>query len=209
MAGALSRTPDGRHTTFETRMAMQRELDAARAQLKAAERQCDELRRQAVASREESAVFRAENIRLQDEFYSVKSRLGQALEGQQELQRKHHELQQDQGDARHVIAGLEDDLAAKDATIAFLKVRRDMHGAAVLTPALIFAGSPLLVAHGWDRRRQTSWSTSWRRRENMQPALGALWRPRPPWLQTRPPSSAAAWRLRNRTRSRCVPPSRC
>ena len=51
--GTLGRTPDGRNATLETRLAMQRELDAARSQLRASERTCDDLRRQAVASREE------------------------------------------------------------------------------------------------------------------------------------------------------------
>ena len=33
--GVLSHTADGRQASFETRMAMQRELDAARAQVRA------------------------------------------------------------------------------------------------------------------------------------------------------------------------------
>ena len=56
IADTLGKTSDGRNTSFEARMAMQRELDNARAQLKAAERQCDDLRRQAVASREEVSL---------------------------------------------------------------------------------------------------------------------------------------------------------
>ena len=55
--GTLGRTPDGRNATLETRLAMQRELDAARSQLRASERTCDDLRRQAVASREEVSLF--------------------------------------------------------------------------------------------------------------------------------------------------------
>jgi hypothetical protein len=53
-AGTLNKTPEGRQTTFETRLAMQRELDAGRSQLKTSERQADEFRRQASTAREEA-----------------------------------------------------------------------------------------------------------------------------------------------------------
>ncbi len=68
----LSRSADGRQTTFETRMAMQRELDSARHQLQSSHRESDEVRRQAVSMREEAAVHRTENIRLQDELRSCR-----------------------------------------------------------------------------------------------------------------------------------------
>ena len=60
-------------------MAMQRELDEARTQLKNSERASDEQRRQAQSSREQAAVYRSENVRLQDELRSTKSRLNGAL----------------------------------------------------------------------------------------------------------------------------------
>ena len=46
--------------------------DAVSLQLRTAERQMDELRRQAAASREESALYRSEMNRLQDELKSCR-----------------------------------------------------------------------------------------------------------------------------------------
>eukprot|EP00049_Salpingoeca_infusionum_P003024 m.62412 g.62412 ORF g.62412 m.62412 type:complete len:402 (-) comp11910_c0_seq1:303-1508(-) len=70
---------------LDVRMAMQRELDAARAQLRGAERDTDGLRRQAAQCREEAARHRAENMRLNEELRSCRERLNAALDGQQEL----------------------------------------------------------------------------------------------------------------------------
>ena len=46
---------------------------------------------QAVAAREEAAVYKAENLRLQDELRSSKARLNAALEAQEELLRKNQD----------------------------------------------------------------------------------------------------------------------
>ena len=55
----LSRSQRGRQTSFETRIAMQRELDTSRGLLKSQEVCGDDLRRQALQSREDAAIFRA------------------------------------------------------------------------------------------------------------------------------------------------------
>ncbi len=75
----------------------------------------------------QSANFRAENIRLQDEYYSMKSRLTAALEAQQELMRKNQELHRLVGELQGSVASLKDDVSTKEASIAYIKVGIDRH----------------------------------------------------------------------------------
>ena len=67
-------------------------------------------------------MFRAENIRLQDEYYSLKGRLTNALDHAQELQRKIQHIQHENSDLHTAHTALVNDAAAKDDSIAFLKV---------------------------------------------------------------------------------------
>ena len=70
----------------------------------------------------QAAVFRSENIRLQDEYYSIKSRLSNALDTQQDLLRKNHDLQTSIGDLQASMSVLEQEVSGKDSSISFLKV---------------------------------------------------------------------------------------
>ena len=113
----LSRSTDGRQTTFETRMAMQRELDSARHQLKDVERESDDLRRAAAGAREEAAVHRSENGRLQDELRSCRARLNSALDSQQDLLQKNAEKHERILELQNQNAALMDELAAKSVSL--------------------------------------------------------------------------------------------
>jgi chromosome segregation ATPase len=93
-------------------MAMQRELDEARVQLKNSERAQDEQRRQAQSSREQAAVYRSENVRLQDELRSTKSRLNGALDSQEELLRKNSSLHSQIHELQNSEAALRDELTS-------------------------------------------------------------------------------------------------
>eukprot|EP00040_Diaphanoeca_grandis_P025521 m.141436 g.141436 ORF g.141436 m.141436 type:complete len:469 (-) comp30189_c0_seq1:57-1463(-) len=90
----LSRTPRGRQVGLEARLAMQRELDGTRSQMKAQEEAGGDLRRQMLQSREDAAIYRSENLRLQDELRSCKQRLNSALDEQDEVLRKNSEVLQ-------------------------------------------------------------------------------------------------------------------
>jgi len=90
----LSRTPRGRQVGLEARLAMQRELDGTRSQMKAQEEAGGDLRRQMLQSREDAAVYRSENLRLQDELRSCKQRLNSALDDQDEVLRKNSDVLQ-------------------------------------------------------------------------------------------------------------------
>jgi len=121
----LSQTPNGRQTTFETRMAMQRELDEARTQLKNSERASDEQRRQAQSSREQAAVYRSENVRLQDELRSTKSRLNGALDSQEELLRKNSSLHSQIHELQNSEAALRDELTSTAGLVKHFQEQND------------------------------------------------------------------------------------
>ena len=73
-------------------------------------------------SLQQAAVFRSENIRLQDEYHSVKSKLSAALDAQQDLLKKNHDLQQDAADMQGEISALHEDLDNKDSMCSSLQV---------------------------------------------------------------------------------------
>eukprot|EP00038_Savillea_parva_P030564 m.78632 g.78632 ORF g.78632 m.78632 type:complete len:444 (+) comp9233_c0_seq1:251-1582(+) len=115
----LNRTPQGRQSTFETRMAMQRELDTSRSQLAASREAADGMRRQALTSREDAAQYRAENLRLSDELRSCKHRLNAALDGQEDILRKNTEKHAQIHDLQNREAELRDELANKTGLLQF------------------------------------------------------------------------------------------
>eukprot|EP00053_Salpingoeca_punica_P023739 m.218133 g.218133 ORF g.218133 m.218133 type:complete len:356 (-) comp55857_c0_seq1:334-1401(-) len=117
----LSHSADGRQASYETRLAMQRELEMARSQLRSAERSNDETRRQTVASREEAALHRAENLRLQDELRSCRSRLNSALDAQEDLLQKNAQKHEQIIELQSANASLRDELNSKTALVSFLQ----------------------------------------------------------------------------------------
>eukprot|EP01147_Barroeca_monosierra_P011059 gene11059-3128_t len=121
--GELSGTHDGRRVSYDTRMAMQRELDSARTQLRAAERQMDELRRQSAASREETSLYRSEISRLQDELRSCRERLNAALDSQQDLIGKNAHKHKLLVDLQAQVSSLREELSDKNSQIQSLEDR--------------------------------------------------------------------------------------
>jgi len=105
---------------------MQRELDDLRGQMKASERANDDCRRQTQSSRDQAAVYRTENVRLQDELRSCKSRLNSALDSQEELLRKNSSLHSQIHEVQNSEAALQDELTSK---AGLLKHFQDQNGA--------------------------------------------------------------------------------
>eukprot|EP00035_Acanthoeca_spectabilis_P000289 m.72462 g.72462 ORF g.72462 m.72462 type:complete len:449 (-) comp10116_c0_seq1:1365-2711(-) len=115
----LNKTPQGRQSTFETRMAMQRELDTSRSQLAASRDAADGLRRDALSSKEEAAHYRSENIQLSDALRSCKQRLNNALDAQDDILRKNTEKHAQIHELQNREATLRDELASKTGLADF------------------------------------------------------------------------------------------
>lgn len=115
----LSQSADGRQRTYDTRMAMQRELDGARSLLKSGERSSDEMRRQTIQVREEVASFKAENLRLQDDLRSCKARLSSALDSQEDLLRKNTDKHQQLLELQNRETKFRDDLASRSSLVEY------------------------------------------------------------------------------------------
>ena len=135
----LNRTGDGRSQTFETRMALQREVEGTRTQIRGSvragaaarhpraphccrqERAADQMRRQAQSSRDEAALHRADNIRLQDDLRSAKSRLSAALDAQESVLRKNAELHSQVQRLQGSESALREEIVAKEGQISFFQ----------------------------------------------------------------------------------------
>lgn len=72
-----------------------------------------------MAAREEAAVYKAENLRLQDELRSCKARLNSALDTQEELLRKNSEKHQQLLDLQQRETKLRDEIASRASLVDY------------------------------------------------------------------------------------------